>query len=106
MQQGNDCGTQYRSGLYCHSEEQKQAALASRDRYQATLEAAGHPGKISTEIIDVPKFWFGEVAHQQYDAKPGSRQYCGLKPLGIKMDGSAGSTSCPASQPAAPYIST
>jgi peptide-methionine (S)-S-oxide reductase len=94
LQQGNDCGTQYRSGLYYHSEAQKEQILASRDQYQGALKRAGKTGKICTEIVPVPTFYMGEVAHQQYDAKPGSRKYCGLKPLGVKMDGSACMATC------------
>jgi peptide-methionine (S)-S-oxide reductase len=94
MQQGNDRGTQYRSGLYFHNEAQKQLMLTSRDQYQSALNSAGQSGQICTEIITAPTFYVAEQAHQQYDAKPGSRKYCGLKPLGIKMDGSRGMTTC------------
>ncbi len=76
MQQGNDSGTQYRSGIYSYSPEQKQAAEQARDRYQALLSQAGY-GKITTEILDAPEFYYAEEYHQQYLAKnPGG--YCGL----------------------------
>jgi peptide-methionine (S)-S-oxide reductase len=81
MRQGNDVGTQYRSGIYCFSPAQRGAALASRDRYQQALKAAGY-GPISTEILDAPVFYFAEDYHQQYLAKnPGG--YCGLGGTGI-----------------------
>ncbi|MBD2305901.1 peptide-methionine (S)-S-oxide reductase MsrA [Chroococcidiopsis sp. FACHB-1243] len=76
MRQGNDVGTQYRSGVYVYSEEQKQLAIAARDAYQQALTQAGY-GKITTEIIDAPEFYWAEEYHQQYLAKnPGG--YCGL----------------------------
>ncbi|MFM2061163.1 MAG: hypothetical protein RLZZ507_833 [Cyanobacteriota bacterium] len=76
MRQGNDSGTQYRSGIYVYSPTQKQLAEASRDAYQPALEKAGY-GKITTEILDAPEFYYAEDYHQQYLAKnPGG--YCGL----------------------------
>lgn len=76
MRQGNDVGTQYRSGIYVYSPEQKKQAEASRDAYQQALNDAGY-GKITTEIIDAPEFYYAEDYHQQYLAKnPGG--YCGL----------------------------
>jgi len=76
MRQGNDSGTQYRSGIYTYSPEQKQAAEKARDRYQELLSQAGY-GKITTEILDAPEFYYAEDYHQQYLAKnPGG--YCGL----------------------------
>ncbi|MGB7444659.1 MAG: peptide-methionine (S)-S-oxide reductase MsrA [Coleofasciculaceae cyanobacterium] len=76
MQQGNDVGTQYRSGIYVYSQEQKQLAEASRDVYQQALKEANQ-GEISTEIVDAPEFYYAEEYHQQYLAKnPGG--YCGL----------------------------
>jgi peptide-methionine (S)-S-oxide reductase len=76
MRQGNDRGTQYRSGIYTYSEQQKQLAEASRDRYQAALTASGM-GEITTEILAAPPFYYAEEYHQQYLAKnPGG--YCGL----------------------------
>ncbi|HEY9611837.1 peptide-methionine (S)-S-oxide reductase MsrA [Allocoleopsis sp.] len=76
MRQGNDVGTQYRSGIYVYSESQKQMAEASRQAYEQALKASGF-GNISTEIIDAPEFYYAEGYHQQYLAKnPGG--YCGL----------------------------
>ena len=76
MRQGNDTGTQYRSGVYVYSENQRKQAEASRDSYQQALNAAGY-GKITTEILDAPEFYYAEDYHQQYLAKnPGG--YCGL----------------------------
>ena len=76
MRQGNDTGTQYRSGIYTYSPQQKQLAEKSRSIYQDALNKAGH-GQITTEIIDAPEFYYAEVYHQQYLAKnPGG--YCGL----------------------------
>ncbi len=76
MRQGNDAGTQYRSGIYVYSENQKKLAEASRDTYQQALNAAGH-GTITTEIIDAPEFYYAESYHQQYLAK-NPNGYCGL----------------------------
>ena len=85
MRQGNDVGTQYRSGIYGSSEEQIAAALASRDAYQTELQQAGY-GSITTEILDAPDFYYAEDYHQQYLAKnPGG--YCGGGGTGV---------SCPA----------
>ena len=76
MRQGNDTGTQYRSGIYVYSEAQKQLAIATRDAYQQALTAGGY-SNITTEIIDAPEFYYAEGYHQQYLAKnPGG--YCGL----------------------------
>ena len=76
MRQGNDAGTQYRSGVYVYSESQKKLAEASRQAYQQALTEAGYGG-ITTEIIDAPEFYYAEGYHQQYLAKnPGG--YCGL----------------------------
>ena len=81
MRQGNDVGTQYRSGIYTYSEAQQRAALASRDAYQARLRAAGL-GEITTEILPAPEFYYAEDYHQQYLAKnPGG--YCGLGGTGV-----------------------
>jgi peptide-methionine (S)-S-oxide reductase len=81
MQQGNDIGTQYRSGIYTFSEAQQEAASASRGLYQNSLEASGR-GSITTEIITAPKFYFAEDNHQQYLAK-NPAGYCGLGGTGI-----------------------
>ena len=81
MRQGNDRGTQYRSGIYCASEAQRTVALASRDSYQARLAASGL-GAITTEILEAPEFFYAEEYHQQYLAKnPGG--YCGLGGTGV-----------------------
>jgi len=85
MRQGNDVGTQYRSGIYCYSDEQRQLALASRAAFQQALSQAGY-GTITTEILPAPAFYYAEEYHQQYLAKnPGG--YCGLGGTGV---------SCPA----------
>ncbi|MBE9007257.1 peptide-methionine (S)-S-oxide reductase MsrA [Fortiea sp. LEGE XX443] len=76
MRQGNDTGTQYRSGIYVYSASQKQQAEASRDAYQQALTNARH-GEITTEILDAPEFYYAEVYHQQYLAK-NPNGYCGL----------------------------
>lgn len=76
MRQGNDAGTQYRSGIYVYSEAQRQLAEASRDAYQAALNTAGY-SQITTEILDAPEFYYAEEYHQQYLAK-NPNGYCGL----------------------------
>jgi peptide-methionine (S)-S-oxide reductase len=81
MRQGNDVGTQYRSGIYYYDDAQRWAAEASRDAYQPRLTAAGH-GEITTEILQAPEFYYAEDYHQQYLAKnPGG--YCGLGGTGV-----------------------
>jgi peptide-methionine (S)-S-oxide reductase len=85
MRQGNDRGTQYRSGIYYFDEEQHRQALATRDIFQQELDRAGY-GAITTEILPAPAFYYAEEYHQQYLAKnPGG--YCGLGGTGV---------SCPA----------
>lgn len=82
MRQGNDVGTQYRSGIYCHTPEQKAAAQASLQAYQRTLRAAGYGG-ITTEIVyPAPAFYYAEDYHQQYLAK-NPNGYCGLGGTGV-----------------------
>jgi len=81
MRQGNDVGTQYRSGIYVYSEEQRQAAEQSLEQYQAALSARGMAA-ISTEILDAPTFYYAETYHQQYLAK-NPNGYCGLSGTGI-----------------------
>lgn len=76
MRQGNDRGTQYRSGIYTYSDTQKQLALQSQKLYQQELKKA-NLGDITTEIIDAPEFYFAEGYHQQYLAK-NPNGYCGL----------------------------
>jgi peptide-methionine (S)-S-oxide reductase len=81
MRQGNDVGTQYRSGIYTTTDSQRDAALASRDRYAERLAGAGY-GDVTTEILDTPEFFYAEDYHQQYLAKnPGG--YCGLGGTGV-----------------------
>ncbi|MCG5523789.1 peptide-methionine (S)-S-oxide reductase MsrA [Ectothiorhodospira haloalkaliphila] len=81
MRQGNDVGTQYRSGIYTHDDDQARQAAESRDVYQQALTASGR-GAITTEIVPAPPFYFAEDDHQQYLAKvPGG--YCGLGGTGI-----------------------
>ena len=81
MRQGNDVGTQYRSGIYCYSDAQQRAADASREMYQERLTAAGH-GPITTEILPAPEFYYAEDHHQQYLAK-NPAGYCGLGGTGV-----------------------
>ncbi len=90
MRQGNDVGTQYRSGIYTTSAEQKATAEASRKAYQDKLVAAGHD-PITTEILDAPTFYYAEEYHQQYLSK-NPNGYCGLGgtgvscPIGLNVD--------------------
>ena len=81
MRQGNDIGTQYRSGIYCYSAAQKAAAEASRELYGQALAEAGL-GAITTEICDAPTFYYAEDYHQQYLGK-NPNGYCGLGGTGI-----------------------
>jgi len=81
MRQGNDVGTQYRSAIYTSSESQREAALASRERYQERLGSEGY-GVITTEIEDEPEFYYAEDYHQQYLAK-NPAGYCGLGGTGV-----------------------
>jgi peptide-methionine (S)-S-oxide reductase len=81
MRQGNDVGTQYRSGIYYYSEAQKQVAEAAKDAYGRALAAQGL-GSITTEILPAPEFYFAEDYHQQYLAK-NPRGYCGLGGTGV-----------------------
>ena len=76
MRQGNDAGTQYRSGIYVYSEAQKQLAESTKETYQRALSEAGY-GEITTEILDAPEFYYAEGYHQQYLAK-NPNGYCGL----------------------------
>jgi len=81
MRQGNDVGTQYRSGIYTYGEAQKRAAEASREAYHEALVQAGLDS-ITTEIREAPEFYYAEPYHQQYLAKnPGG--YCGLGGTGV-----------------------
>ena len=81
MRQGNDVGTQYRSGIYVFDAAQRAAAEASRDAYQARLRAAGY-GPVTTEIVEAPAFYPAEEYHQQYLAK-NLAGYCGLGGTGV-----------------------
>jgi peptide-methionine (S)-S-oxide reductase len=81
MRQGNDVGTQYRSGIYCFSDAQLDAAKRSRDMYQEVLTEARY-GTITTEIVEAGPFYYAEPYHQQYLAKnPGG--YCGIGGTGL-----------------------
>jgi peptide-methionine (S)-S-oxide reductase len=81
MRQGNDVGTQYRSGIYYYDEDQRRAAERSRDMFQKRLIDSGF-GAITTEILSAPEFYYAEEYHQQYLAKnPGG--YCGLGGTGV-----------------------
>ena len=90
MRQGNDVGTQYRSGIYTYNDEQRRAAEASRDAYQAKLKEAGH-GVITSEILDAPTLYYAEDYHQQYLAKNPSG-YCGLSGTGVSCPVGVAST--------------
>lgn len=82
MRQGNDAGTQYRSAIYCDSQAQYDAAIASRDAFQQQLRAAGY-GDITTEIMfPAPAFYYAEDEHQQYLSKH-PNGYCGLGGTGV-----------------------
>ena len=81
MRQGGDVGTQYRSGVYYFDEQQKAAAEQSRDTYQQQLKNAGY-GKITTEILPAPEFYYAEDYHQQYLSK-NPDGYCGLGGTGV-----------------------
>ena len=88
MRQGNDVGTQYRSGIYYHDDEQRRAAERSRDMFQTQLTAAGY-GVITTEILPAPEFYYAEDYHQQYLAK-NPEGYCGLGGTGVTCPVGAG----------------
>jgi peptide-methionine (S)-S-oxide reductase len=88
MRQGNDVGTQYRSGIYCFGEAQQRAAEQSKLAYERELRGAGF-GPVTTEILDAPEFFYAEDYHQQYLAKnPGG--YCGLGGTGVTCPVGAG----------------
>ncbi|WP_062228594.1 peptide-methionine (S)-S-oxide reductase MsrA [Aureimonas frigidaquae] len=82
MRQGNDIGTQYRSGIYVDGPEQLAQAQAALKAYQAALAKAGHRGTITTEILEAPHFYYAEPYHQQYLAKV-PNGYCGLGGTGV-----------------------
>ena len=81
MRQGNDVGSTYRSGIYTYTPVQEAEALASREVYQAALTAAGR-GRITTEILPAPVFYYAEDDHQQYLAK-NPQGYCGIGGTGV-----------------------
>jgi peptide-methionine (S)-S-oxide reductase len=84
MRQGNDIGTQYRSGIYTYSQEQLDEALESKKYYQQLLTQAGF-NQITTEIMPAGAFYYAEDTHQQYLAKE-PMGYCGLGGLGVAFD--------------------
>jgi peptide-methionine (S)-S-oxide reductase len=81
MRQGNDVGTQYRSAVYWQTEEERQLAEASRERYQAALSDAGH-GRVTTEVAQAGPFYYAEPYHQQYLAR-NPWGYCGVGGTGV-----------------------
>lgn len=81
MQQGNDVGTQYRSGIYTYSDEQKKVAERTKQEFQQALSNKGH-GVITTEVMEAPEFYYAEDYHQQYLAK-NPNGYCGLGGTGV-----------------------
>lgn len=93
MGQGNDRGTQYRSGFYWMDDEQKQLILASKEAYEKKLqEVTGRPRQISTEMAASSDYdsygglwYYAEAYHQQYLSKPGSRPYCSAQPQGVSL---------------------
>ncbi len=85
MRQGNDAGTQYRSAIYTYGDEQRKAALASKEQYERAIKEKGF-GPITTEIREAPEFYYAEDYHQQYLGK-NPAGYCGLGGTGV---------SCPA----------
>ncbi len=88
MRQGNDVGTQYRSGIYAYGAEQRKQALESRDEYSSALNKAGY-GTVTTEVDAAPEFYFAEDYHQQYLAKnPGG--YCDMRGTGVSCDAGVG----------------
>ena len=82
MRQGNDVGSQYRSGLYTFSEEQQSQAQVSRESYQQALISAGIVDTVTTEILPTSEFYYAEEYHQQYLAK-NPDGYCGIKGTGV-----------------------
>jgi len=90
MRQGNDVGTQYRSGIYYFDDDQRRAAERTRDTFQTQLTAAGY-GAITTEILPAPAFYYAEDYHQQYLAK-NPDGYCGLGGTGVSCPVGIGAT--------------
>ena len=99
MRQGNDIGTQYRSAIYCYTDAQHAAAIASSDAYQVVLSAAGY-GPITTEIAPAPPFYYAEEYHQQYLGK-NPAGYCGLGGTGLSCPVGLASNDPAAAPPAA-----
>lgn len=91
MRQGNDTGTQYRSGAYLTSAAQLQSAQASKDAYQQALNAAGRD-QITSEVVEAPEFFYAEDYHQQYLAK-NPNGYCGIGGTGVSCPIPAAATS-------------
>jgi len=83
MRQGNDVGTQYRSGIYCDSDSQLEVATDSKAAFQGLLDGSGL-GKITTEILSAPEFYYAEDYHQQYLAK-NPQGYCGIGGTGVRL---------------------
>lgn len=83
MQQGNDKGTQYRSGIYYFNQDQQDMANASLQAFQTALKSAGY-GAITTEVLSASEFYFAEAYHQQYLAK-NPNGYCGLGGCNVKL---------------------
>ncbi len=85
MRQGNDIGTQYRSGIYVYDKVQRTIAEQSRKQYQQALSVAGY-GQITTEVLEAPEFYYAEDNHQQYLAK-NPAGYCGIGGTGVGCPG-------------------
>ena len=94
MRQGGDVGTQYRSGIYYFDEAQRAAAERSRDEYQRALTTAGY-GRITTEILAAPDFYYAEDYHQQYLSK-NPDGYCGLGGTGVACQAGVAVNAAPA----------
>jgi peptide-methionine (S)-S-oxide reductase len=94
MRQGGDVGTQYRSGIYTFDEAQRAAAERSRDEYQRALSSAGY-GRITTEVLPAPQFYYAEDYHQQYLSK-NPDGYCGLGGTGITCQTGVSISAAPA----------
>eukprot|EP00397_Hematodinium_sp_SG-2012_P038178 GEMP01041493.1.p1 GENE.GEMP01041493.1~~GEMP01041493.1.p1 ORF type:complete len:212 (+),score=40.44 GEMP01041493.1:89-724(+) len=84
-QQGGDRGTQYRSCIFVDDPDLLKEAQKSKEIYGQALTADGRKPIVTEIVSPAPKFWYAEDNHQQYDAKPNSRQYCGLQPTGIRF---------------------
>lgn len=89
MRQGGDIGTQYRSAIYTTDDAQMNLALNSKDAYQSALMEAGRGGRITTEVLSAPPFYYAEDYHQQYLAK-NPEGYCGLAGTGVACQSGLG----------------